>query len=187
MNKMLHDLYSKVDKFEKDISQNYHAQLSCKDGCSKCCYTDLSIFQVEADLISNWFTGLPAIHKLSLLKKWQEELKTTKNFQDETVSSCVFLNHESCTIYEVRPLICRTQGMALKFKYEDENFIDICPLNEAILDHLNESEVMNLDLINKILSSIEYQDADHEVRPRVELKTLRNHLINIAKSQHEKN
>lgn len=163
----IHDLYKKVSDFEAQISSEALAFSQCKKGCSKCCYTDISVFEVEAGSIRNWFSGLSTEQKKNLLDKWN-------NPPNE--GACALLHEESCTIYEARPLICRTQGLAMTFKDEAQQFIDVCPLNEDMLDVLQESEFLNLDLLNMILSQIEKLDSKDIRRERVKLSSLRNFL-----------
>jgi Fe-S-cluster containining protein len=91
--------------------------------------------------------------------------------------ACAFLVDEKCSIYEARPLICRTQGLAFKYKHDEKDLIDICPLNEEMLDVLTTKEVLNLDLLNTILSQMERA---HPSRgPRQLLRDLREELKNL--------
>lgn len=170
------DLYQKVAEFSESLGADSLAKSHCQKGCSRCCYVDLSVFQVEADNIQNWFNQLSAEAQSSLQAKWQKSLSSMMNFQQEETKSCVFLHNEACTIYEARPLICRSQGLAMKFKDAEKEFLDICPLNEEMLDELTEKEVLNLDLLNMILSQLEKADAKDGVRPRVKLSELRSLL-----------
>lgn len=174
----INDLYLKIEKFESDISAETKKLSQCQKGCSRCCYVDLSVFQLEADNIKSWFLSLSDEQKFNLREKWLSPLRKTINFHGEEVSSCPFLHHEACTIYEVRPLICRTQGLALKFKLESEELIDICPLNDEMLNLISSKEVLNLDLLNLILSQLEKVESGGQLRDRVKLNALRSSLAN---------
>lgn len=158
----INDLYQKVQEFEDSVSKETKALSHCKKGCSRCCYVDLSIFQVEADNIRTWFKSLLPEQKEELRKKWREE---------GNPSACTFLRQEACTIYQARPLICRTQGLAFKFQVQGQVFLDICPLNEKELEIIQQKEILNLDLINLILSELE-KSASPNLRERVKLTTL---------------
>lgn len=162
----IHDLYDKVRAFEEGMSKKTKDLSQCKKGCSRCCMVDLSVFQVEADNITNWFSHLSS----------SEQEKRRAQWKDEPGEACSFLVNDACTIYEARPLICRTQGLAFSFKADSESFIDICPLNEDMLDVMLETEVLNLDLLNLILSQVEKLDASGNERPRIPLKELRKKL-----------
>jgi Fe-S-cluster containining protein len=170
------DLYQKVAEFSEGLGEDAQALSHCQKGCSRCCYVDLSVFQVEADNIQTWFQNLSSAEQVVLKEKWQRPLQTTENFHQVPTQSCVFLHEEACTIYEARPLICRSQGLAMKFKAEDEEYLDICPLNEDMLDKLTEKEVLNLDLLNTILSQLEKAAAKNSARPRISLSDLRASL-----------
>lgn len=172
----IQDLYQKISDFEKKLSPVSLEKSSCRQGCSKCCYTDISVFQIEANNIRHWFDTLSPQEKIKLNKAWSLPLSERENFQGEKVSSCSFLVNEACTIYEARPLICRTQGLALMFKEDDQVFLDICPLNEEMLEHLSKSEYLSLDLVNTILVQLEKLDASHTDRERMKLSALKEEL-----------
>lgn len=155
----LKELYNKVTDFESRISSEAMKHSQCRKGCSKCCYTDISVFEVEAKNIREWVkTHHPPLN------------------HPVVEGACSFLNGDACTIYEARPLICRTQGLAMSFKENDQIFADICPLNEDMLDVLADSEFLNLDLLNTILSRLEKLDSGEKNRERVKLTSLRNSL-----------
>lgn len=161
---MIHDLYEKVARFEQELGHEAKAKSQCKNGCSKCCYTDISVFEIEAHNIRSWFKTLSPAR--------QDEIKSLWKLP-RTEGSCTFLRNESCTIYEARPLICRTQGLAFKFKSDGGEFVDICPLNEDMISHLTDKEIINLDLLNMILSQMEKQDAKGASRERTKLEDLK--------------
>jgi Fe-S-cluster containining protein len=163
----LRDLYSKIEAFEKSISAETLSQSSCREGCSQCCYTDLSVFEIEASHIREWFSSLTDDQKKELLLKWNNPVKD---------KACHFLQEEKCTVYEARPLICRSQGLAFKFQENNQTFLDICPLNENMLNSLSDNEVVNLDLLNTMLSRLEKLNAGSIVRERIKLSDLRTEL-----------
>lgn len=159
----IQDLYDKVASFEAQLTTN----LNCKNGCSGCCYVDLSVFELEANNVRRWFKGLAEKSRDELREKWKSPLKE---------GACAFLRDESCTIYPARPLICRTQGLAFKFRLGGEEYLDICPLNEEKLELMGEGEILNLDLINLILSQLEKNDSNDKARARVLLTDLLKEL-----------
>lgn len=161
---MINDLYKKVAQFETQLSDDIKSKSQCKNGCSKCCYTDISIFEVEASNIKKWFAGLSIERQNEIREKWS---------LPQTEGSCAFLRNESCTIYEARPLICRTQGLALRYMEEGEPYIDICPLNDEMIEEMEDKDVMNLDLLNTIVSKLETESAAGMNRPRISLKDLK--------------
>ncbi len=139
-NKPIVTLQENASGFFDKISSKYSADMKCKVGCSKCCFTDISIFKVESERISDWF-------KVQSVEK-QLELKTlwlTKNEQ----GACTFLYNNQCSIYEARPVICRTQGAPLFLA--SENVLDYCPLNFEQGDPPKE-DWLNLERLNTMLS-----------------------------------
>lgn len=168
----LNDLYDKVKDFESNITNNALKHSSCANGCSKCCFVDLSVFSIEAINIKEWFLNLSESEKKLLQKKLKSPPKQDVNFHGETVNSCAFLYENSCSIYPVRPLICRTQGMALMV---EKNYVDICPLNSKMLDVLKNSDVINLEILNQILSQLQLHYQKNS--KRITLSSLANELL----------
>jgi hypothetical protein len=70
--------------------------------------------------------------------------------------SCPLLVNDRCSIYEARPLICRTQGLPLLLEAEDGGLeVDFCPLNftgAGAVDDLDEDHLAPLDALNLRLS-----------------------------------
>ncbi len=171
------DLYQKVSQFEDELSTNFKNELNCAKGCSKCCYTDISVFEIEAKNISHWFDNLSPEDKINLKKLWGNDRRSAQDFFGNEVESCAFLVNESCSIYDARPLICRTQGNGILFKEGAEMMLDICPLNEGSLNLIENKDYLNLDLINHILSQLELLDANNQPRARVSLANLQDKLL----------
>jgi Fe-S-cluster containining protein len=71
---------------------------------------------------------------------------------------CPLLIDNRCSIYESRPLICRTQGLPLLMKSEDgEQEVDFCPLNftgDGASDDLDEDHLAPLDALNMRLALV---------------------------------
>src|SRR5262249_31096201 len=75
--------------------------------------------------------------------------------------ACPLLEGMCCTIYESRPVICRTHGMPITFKDEDneEIYLDVCPLNfseEGELEKLSPSDAVDIDRVNLRLAAVNY-------------------------------
>jgi Fe-S-cluster containining protein len=177
----LEQVHQKIATFESSMPSALLEKSNCKKGCSRCCYVDLSVFQVEADYIVNWFNKLDSIDKKQLIHKWQTEKQHKQlNFNQELTEACVFLKQEECTIYKARPLICRTQGLALNFEIDKQAFVDICPLNENMLQEISPKQILNLDLINMILASLQSETYPqlNETNSRMSLRELQERLIN---------
>lgn len=144
--------------------------MQCQSGCSRCCLVDLSVFQIEADTIRAWFSSLTFAEQDELRKQWKTPLQKGLNFHNEEVGACPFLRNDRCTIYEVRPLICRSQGLPLKFSFDEQEGVDACPLNFNGTE-LELSNCLDLDKLNQILAQLELQHSGTWA-PRVKLSEL---------------
>jgi uncharacterized protein len=171
----LKDLHQKIHDFEQSISSDALRLSQCKAGCSGCCYVDLSVFEIEAQFIRDWFQALPTTDRATLETCWSTPTEPTQE-----AKPCAFLYREQCTIYEARPVICRSQGLALKFDYQGAEALDICPLNEEMIDLLDEHEILNLDTLNTILARLEMNEAGGAPRERMALKDLRAELMSYS-------
>ncbi len=172
-------LQDNASNFFSNIFKKHDGSFSCKEGCSKCCYVDLSIFEVEAARISAWFVGLNEFEKNTLLSSWKKSKEVLgKNANGKEHTNCAFLVDERCSVYEVRPLICRTQGAPLYF--EEDKIFDICPLNFENQALPEKNEWLNVERLNALLSLVQSQyakDTEANSSNRISLKTLRKNLI----------
>lgn len=103
-----------------DYLEDAHIKhINCKNGCDLCCM-DYSIFPVEFYFI------------LDELKKKQTKPTSKNNVNDKI---CAFLKNSSCTIYDNRPIICRTHGLPLLFANDDGDWeLSVCDLNFTEFD-----------------------------------------------------
>jgi len=141
----------KVQEKTQEIEQRNAADISCKKGCSGCCRAGLSVSPIEFDFISSFLTGSPEALK--------EALEAERDLR-KSPGSCGFLTLSgSCSIYEVRPIICMSHGIPIQAKVDEQILKSVCPLNfKEGLDHLESSNFINLDLINSILGLINAKD-----------------------------
>jgi hypothetical protein len=111
-------LHHDVDEGVREIERRNAGRLQCRRGCAGCCVDDLTVFEVEAEPI----------------RRRHAELLSRGEPHPE--GACAFLDSEgACRIYDVRPYVCRTQGLPLRWLDEDEGVEsrDICELNDAPL------------------------------------------------------
>lgn len=178
-------LQKKAEAEFNRFASKYKKHMTCTMGCSKCCIDDLSVFAWEASIISDWFEELSPQQK----QQWKELQQLAPRPEGENQQdACAFLHRGQCTIYEVRPTLCRTQGMALQYLEEGkgEKVIkrDWCPLNfddspigpEPVDD-------LNLDALNQMLAQAqmiyEQENPDALGPVRVDLRELRDYLIGL--------
>ena len=115
----LETLYEEVDRAARHLAERHGDRLQCRRGCSPCCIDELTVFEVEAVNIQR------ARGRLLGCGRPHPE------------GACAFLDSRgSCRIYALRPYVCRTQGLPLRWRAVEPNgevteYRDICPLNEA--------------------------------------------------------
>lgn len=120
------------------------ARFRCTRGCTDCCVDNLTVFELEADLIRATYGDL---------------LRTE---EPHAPGACAFLDDAgSCRIYESRPLICRGHGVPLRWELEDGmgEARSICPLNEegTPIELLEETQCLELGPAEELLAMLQQQ------------------------------
>jgi Fe-S-cluster containining protein len=107
------------------------------------------VFAVEAEEARAAIEALPAPIRARVEEQAREVIK--REARGEPVA-CPLLVDNRCSIYESRPLICRTQGLPLLIEAENgEREVDFCPLNfteAGAVDDLDEDHLVPLDALN---------------------------------------
>lgn len=111
----LHDV---VTELSTSIAQMH--PLACREGCSGCCSDGLTVFEIEA----------------ARIRETHPELLATG---EPSASGCAFLDATGrCRVYDVRPYVCRTQGLPLRWLEDRHGEVvevrDVCPRSEAAVD-----------------------------------------------------
>jgi len=147
-----------ADQLAARLSSHYAGHLTCRAGCSGCCHHHLSVFVVEAAAVRKAVDALPQQTRTIIQRQAHE---VTKREADNQPVACPLLVEERCSIYESRPLICRTQGLPLLIEAEDgQPEVDFCPLNFAApdaVDDLDEAHLVPLDDLNLKLALVNLQ------------------------------
>ncbi len=98
-------LVRKVDAFERDVRSRRASDMACRSGCSACCRVQLTVCDVEAALVREGLAMLDADARTRLDARLDAE-----------GAACVFLEGDGrCAVYASRPLVCRTQGLPLRY------------------------------------------------------------------------
>jgi Fe-S-cluster containining protein len=138
-----------VDWLTAKLQARYSKHLVCRAGCSGCCHHHLSVFAVEAEEARAAIESLPAPIRVRLEEQAREVIN--REARGEQVS-CPMLVDDRCSIYESRPLICRTQGLPMLMEAEDGGSeVDFCPLNftgAGAVDDLDEDHLVPLEALN---------------------------------------
>src|SRR5215470_9887217 len=144
-----------VERLTAKLRARYSKHLVCRAGCSGCCHHHLSVFAVEAEEAGAAFEVLPAPLREQVEKQAREVIK---HEAQGLPIVCPMLVDDRCSIYQSRPLICRTQGLPLLMEAEDgEQEVDFCPLNfteAGAVDDLDEDHLVPLDVLNLRLALV---------------------------------
>ena len=133
-------LHNEVSEQSAAIERSHQGRLNCKRSCHDCCLDDLSVFEIEANRIKEDFPEL-------LLRE-----------KPHPPGKCAFLDTEgACRIYESRPYVCRTQGLPLRWIEGENEYRDICLLNEEgpPIQQLPEEECWTLGPYEGQLASLQ--------------------------------
>ncbi len=107
-------LRAKVDAFAVSTAERRAADLACRAGCETCCHTWLTVSAVEAEALREAIARLPAERRGRLAERGRREL--AREAGGEAGARCAMLDEAGqCVVYESRPLVCRTQGHALRY------------------------------------------------------------------------
>ncbi|MFW5781021.1 MAG: YkgJ family cysteine cluster protein [Bacteroidota bacterium] len=126
-------LREEIDGICKRLNDIHVHHLQCKKGCCKCCLP-FSILPVEFHAIREELASL----NISFL-----------NIRNK--KKCIFLQDGLCTIYNYRPIICRTHGLPLLYVNEDDNWeLYVCDLNftRVNLETFTDENTFPQDLYN---------------------------------------
>ena len=97
-----------VESVSSQLFDKYRSDIKCSKGCSQCC-DDISVLPIE------WY----------FLQSW---VKENRSFLDKVMrqrfygeNRCPFLHREdeSCSIYPIRPIICRVHGLPIRYAVEE--------------------------------------------------------------------
>jgi len=134
-------LVHKVSAFAGAQSERYRADMACGPGCSSCCQAWLSVCAVEEAQLTAAIAALSSEKRAVLAARGQHEL--AREARGEPGPRCALLDDDGrCAVYEHRPLVCRTQGLALRYPHDvvpvsavrarlTNGDVTCCPLNFA--------------------------------------------------------
>lgn len=98
-------LVAKVDAFTRAAFEAGRADMACRRGCSSCCEVSLTVNPVEAAALRQALERLDADERARIAAR-----------ASAAADRCVMLEDDgSCAAYAARPLVCRTQGFALRY------------------------------------------------------------------------
>lgn len=163
-------LLEKVDRMFAGVFERHGSKFNCKKGCYSCCRADLSVCHVEASYITDWLAVRPDL---------RDKIHRREGMLNDA-SFCSLLDQEgACSIYEARPLICRSHGLPISWKQDvlDGNSSeqrDVCPLNFQGVDinELEQIDVLSIDKANILLSLVNRAFDESAAEARVQLSKI---------------
>lgn len=159
-------LRARVDAHFEAATARSPESFACRAGCESCCHQRLSVFEVEA---------APIRAALARLERDDPELRARVRTQgrDTEDPRCALLVEGRCSVYEQRPLICRSHGLPVAqadpADPEGPLRVDHCPLNFTEAPPPRPS-ILVLDALNQPLAVLAELAAPG--RPRVALAEL---------------
>jgi Fe-S-cluster containining protein len=160
----LAELFVKVDGFFDRVAGAHPGPggVTCHAGCDACCRRRLTVTGLEARAIAAWIAGLPTAARAALAQQ----------VAAADPDACSALGPDGrCGIYAVRPVVCRTHGLPIRFDAEDgATTLDTCPLNFEGRDlaALPAGDVLRQATVSTLLGALDAADADGDGRPRGE-------------------
>jgi len=135
-----YDLIADIDDLmAKLIKKRFRQILNCRPGCAECCIP-FSILPLEA----------------ALVKERINQFKPVEGIEDK---NCALLADNCCTIYDIRPIICRTQGLPIAYINEDSSCIEVsaCHLNFPDDHQFEQEDLLFMDQFNSRLADLNIQ------------------------------
>jgi len=97
--------------------------MQCRSGCDSCCHARLSVFSIEAEGIGRALARLPTAIRARV---------RAQAVDPAWADRCPMLIDHGCSVYDERPLICRSHGVPLLIEDGDRTqHKECCPLNFA--------------------------------------------------------
>lgn len=146
--KVINEDFEKIFEFQKEY-------IHCKKGCALCCKRgDFPLSNVEFEYLMQGFETLDENLK-NTIKQNMENVKQG----DRDSYICPFLIEDACSVYEYRPIVCRTFGVLT----EDSKGNPAFPFCTTL--GLNFSEIYDEE--NKRLSSQLYRQGNFKNHPKI--------------------
>jgi Fe-S-cluster containining protein len=162
------ELVVRVDALTAGIAVRRRDDLACARGCTACCRVQLSLSPLEAEGVRSALRELDGEARERVRERaWA----LGENPAPPADAACVMLEEDGgCAIYAARPLVCRTQGHALRypagslppeavFATGAGGEITWCPLNYTHQAPRSE-DVLEAERIDEILARINLMEAE---------------------------
>jgi uncharacterized protein len=99
-------ILAKVGAFAREVAARRSADLRCRAGCDGCCHVELTVCPLEAEALRRHLAALPA----------EARARVRRRAVAAPDGRCIMLDDGgTCAVYEARPMVCRTQGLPLRY------------------------------------------------------------------------
>lgn len=135
IHRLYHELVDELDVEIRGLSEVLpQGVVRCRPGCRECCIA-FSILPLEAAHIRRHSSAGPKC--------------------GDAAAHCAFLENDRCTIYDLRPLLCRTQGLPVGYM-SDSGAVEVsaCPLNFSHDFVFTEETILFMDSFNARLAGL---------------------------------
>lgn len=106
INSHLVTLRARVDRHFGEAVARSPASFACRSGCDRCCHQRFGVFELEAAPIR------AALADLAVLDPELRERVRTRG-RDTSLDACALLVDGRCSVYDQRPVICRSHGLPI--------------------------------------------------------------------------
>lgn len=136
------DILDRADEHFASVTRTQPQNLQCGAGCSLCCYGLFEIGSGDVPIIAEGLETMPAARRRKVIRRAVEIVESSLHpnlrecspeekeafFERTKATPCPNLDEKGlCTMYEHRPLVCRTFGLPLR---EGRKYLgDVCELN----------------------------------------------------------
>lgn len=139
-------LITELDAAIAAAADHHRHRLQCRPGCSDCCKS-FSVLAVEA-----------AAMQQALAKLAPPIRARIGDAATQQAEQCPFLLDDLCAIYQYRPMICRSQGLAIAYIDHELEAIEVsaCPRNFPAEEEypFSEEDLLFMDPFNDRLAGI---------------------------------
>jgi len=177
-------------RFDKDlkhvinIANEEGYSITCKRGCSACCYQIVTVNITDAVKIANRMISMSDSDiehiRLSAVKatKINRKIRYDSQRWGEQIP-CSFLSNNSCSIYTDRPIVCRATNTV-----EEEGYCEQLLQNKNLRGHevlgVNPQGYSNLDIDTALLSPLIEAGLLNVNSPRIHLLCTQIDLDKLA-------
>lgn len=134
-------LRTRVDAHFEGAVERTPEGFACREGCWGCCAVRISVFEIEAVGIREALARI-AEEDPAMRERIREQGR------DAEIGHCALLVDGRCSVYEQRPVICRSHGLAVA---TEDGAVDHCALNYVEVE-VPRASVLMLEAVNRPLS-----------------------------------